>query len=610
MSEAQPPKPVDNPMKPWRVWVPLLLLVLMVVARFVPGMIPNGPANIWMVSAFGPLLLSLVILFWLGLASRARWWERLLGIACIILILVVVIAASDPSMQGPLSMVMTIPMTVGGFALGAVLFGRTLNQNRLWYSLALAVILGSVSTLLKTDGAWGNFEFGFQWRWNETAEDRFLAQRSQTAPPKQAVMEDANAEALLHPQWPGLRGAKFDSAQHGLQFSDDWKANPPKELWRIPVGPAWSSFAVAEPYLLTQEQRGDFEYVVCYNANTGKEVWTHSDKERFFESLGGLGPRATPTIHDGYVYSLGARGKLLKLDAKNGELVWEADLRKVAEMEAPMWGFSSSPLVYQDKVIVYAGSEQKEKGHIYAFDIESGEKAWSAPAGKMSYASVQVLDVLGKEYLALLSELGLHLVKPDTGEVALDYAWQHGGYRALQPQVVDGDKILIPTGQGSGTRLVQATMKEDSLQLEEVWTSLDMKPDFNDVVVHKGYIYGFDNTIFACISLEDGKRKWKGGRYDKGQALLLADSDLIVVVSEKGDLVLLRATPQKLQEVAKIPAMHGKTWNHPVVVGNRLYIRNAEEAVCFELSTVEPSKESTASPDDSKEPASKGGEGI
>jgi outer membrane protein assembly factor BamB len=150
---------------------------------------------------------------------------------------------------------------------------------------------------------------------------------------------------------------------------------------------------------------------------------------------------------------------------------------------------------------------------------------------------------------------------------------------------------------------VQATIKDNSLQLEEVWTSLDMKPDFNDIVVHQGYIYGFDNNIFGCINLKDGKRKWKGGRYDKGQVILLADSDLIIVVSERGDLVLLRATPDKLQELAKIGAMKGKTWNHPVVVGNRLYVRNAEEAVCYGLATVESRRPMGDDPVDSENAA-------
>ena len=190
-------------------------------------------------------------------------------------------------------------------------------------------------------------------------------------------------------------------------------------------------------------------------------------------------------IHEGYVYALGADGKLLKLDPKNGEAVWKVNLCDVAKIKPPMWGFSSSPLVYEGNVIVFAGSERAKEGAIFAFHIEDGEVAWSKPAGKMSYASVQTIDVLGTTYLALLSELGLHLYKPDSGEVVLDYKWQHGGYRALQPQVVDGDKIIIPTGPGSGTRMVRASMKDNKLQLEEEWTSLDMKPDFNDILVHQ-----------------------------------------------------------------------------------------------------------------------------
>lgn len=109
------------------------------------------------------------------------------------------------------------------------------------------------------------------------------------------------------------------------------------------------------------------------------------------------------------------------------------------------------------------------------------------------------------------------------------------------------------------------------------------KPDFNDLVVHQGYLYGFDNAIFACVDLKDGRQTWKGGRYGKGQVLLLADSDLLIVLSEKGELVLLKASPDSMEELAKIAAMDGKTWNHPVVVGERLYVRNAEEAVCYQL---------------------------
>jgi len=280
----------------------------------------------------------------------------------IVLILAVVMGLGHVSLSGPLFMVMTIPMTVGGFALGALAFGRMLNKNRLWYSLVIAALLASVSLFLKTDGVWGNFNFDLQWRWNQSAEDRFLAQRSQTEPAQHENIHETGAAAFMQPEWPGLRGRNSDGAQHGLRFSDDWKANPPQELWRIDVGPAWSSFAVAGPFLVTQEQRGESEFIVCYDANTGKETWTHAEPGRFFESLGGLGPRATPTIHEGYVYALGADGKLFKLDAKNGESIWKVNLCDVAKIKPPMWGFSSSPSIYQNTVIVHAGSEQAKEG--------------------------------------------------------------------------------------------------------------------------------------------------------------------------------------------------------------------------------------------------------
>ena len=515
-AESPPPSAL-KPMKPWRVWIPLILFPLMLLARFVPGLIQDPPENIWMVGAFGPVLVSLAILLWFCAVSRARWWERLLGAICLVLIPAIVMGLGDVSFRGPPFMVMTIPLTVGGFALGALAFGWTLSKYRLWYSLAIAALLGSVCALLKTDGVWGNFQFGLSWRWDETAEDRFLAGRSQAKPAKKEPIDAAAAQAFLHPEWPGLRGPHFDGIQHGLRFSDDWKANPPNQRWRIAVGPAWSSFAVAGPFLVTQEQRGESEAVVCYDADTGQEVWAHSEPGRFFDSLGGLGPRATPTIHEGFVYAQGAEGELLKLDPKNGEAVWKANLCDVAKIIPPMWGFSSSPLIYQGNVIVFAGSERAKEGAIFAFHVENGKVAWSKPAGKMSYASVQTIDILGTTYLALLSEIGLHLYKPDSGEVVLDYKWQHGGYRALQPQVVDGDKIIIPTGPGSGTRMVKASMKDKKLELEEEWTSLDMKPDYNDILIQRAMSMASITTFSAASASKMANEIGKGAAMKKAR---------------------------------------------------------------------------------------------
>lgn len=567
--------------RPLRRWIPLVLLPLMLFARFVPDLVQDGPSYIWMTAAFGPFLISIVLLGWWLFASRARWTERMIGLLGIIVILGLVSNFSDPSMRGPLFIVMTIPMAIAAFSMGLVVLAQRLSSQRTLIALVLAFVAAGVSALLKTDGVWGNFAFGLDWRWNNSPEDNFLAKRPPLSNEPTIEKVELPVSSFQNPEWPGFRGPNQDGIQHGASISPDWKSNPPVELWRIRIGPAWSSFAVAGKYLVTQEQREKSEAVVCYEAETGKQVWEHLIESRFFEALGGLGPRATPTISNGSIYAMGAEGWLLKLNATNGEVVWKVDLRKVADREPPMWGFSSSPLVDSGIVSIHAGGKG-DKG-ILAFDAATGELRWSAPAGEQSYSSPQMITFQDQRIMVLLSNEGSHFLDPATGNSLFNYAWPHQGYRALQAQMVDANKLLIPTGMGTGTRLIELSSIEGKLSAEEVWTSRNMKPDFNDLVVHQGYVYGFDNAIFACVDLKDGKQKWKGGRYGKGQVLLLADSDLLIVVSEKGELVLLKASPDSMEELAKIAAMDGKTWNHPVLVGDRLYVRNAEEAVCYQL---------------------------
>lgn len=601
------PSGADKSFSKWQplsIVAPLILLPLMTFMRFVPDLVPNGPSAIWMASAFGPLLIGLLIMLWWLCISRARWFERLIGIVGLIAILTLEQFICHPSMQGPLLMVMTIPMAIAGFALGAVLMRNTLSLDRTKVALGIALAAALASAFLRTDGVWGNFSFSLAPRWKPTAEDLALKDIRQAE--KMTTKVDVDAEPLLAalktPTWPTFRGPDGASRQTGTQFSDNWEATPPIEIWRSRIGPAWSSFVVAANRIFTQEQRGEKEAVTCYNADNGEPIWSYETPSRFFESLGGLGPRATPTLADGSIYALGAEGILVRLNALDGNLIWKADLKQASDRKGPpMWGFSASPCVENGTVILHAGGKD-DKG-VIAFNIEDGSVAWSAPAGEMSYSSVQKITLLDQPYLCLLSDFGVHLWDLN-GKPLLNYEFPHQGYRALQAQVIDGNKLLIPAGMGTGTRLVEFSQESNNngsssnessepnaittpkLSAKELWTSKDMKPDYNDLLVHKGHIYGFDNAIFACIGLDDGKRRWKGGRYEKGQAFLLADSDLILVVSEPGDLVLLRATPDKHQEIAKIPALKDKTWNHPVVIGDKLFLRNAEEAVCYKLPTL------------------------
>lgn len=586
---AEPTKldPEKSFYKVLRIWPLLILLPAMVLLRKLPALIENGPSMIWMSAAFGPALIAMLIFGWWLSFSRSNWSERIVGFVAMIGGLIATVALMHPSMRDVGVIVMAFPMGAAAFGVMLVLLRKMRPRVRTGLAIVVGTLVLLSTTLLKTDGVWGNFAMGLDWRWSPTGEDRLKEYAAANGGADRSIdlPNEQMAESLSLVSWPGFRGPNSDGVQRGTVIDRDWAANPPKEIWRVPTGAAWSSFVSAGDLLFTQEQRGDEETIVCYRASDGSQVWTSAIPSRFFEPLGGLGPRATPALDAESIYAMGAEGFLIAVNAIDGKLKWKVDLRDEASRVVPMWGFSASPFVYQDLVLIYAGGAG-DKG-VIAFDSKTGEVRWTGPCGKDSYASVQKVVINDRDLLAILSNEGLHLYNPEDGKVELDYQWPHEGYRALQPQVVDGDKILIPTGMGSGTQLVSINQVDGSLVAEEVWTSRKLKSDFNDCVISGDYIYGFDDMIFICISLKDGTAKWKKGRYGKGQVLLLADSNALIVQGEKGEIVLLDANPEQHTELGRLDGVEGKSWNHPIVVGNRLFARSADEAVCYELAVMQ-----------------------
>jgi hypothetical protein len=172
---------------------------------------------------------------------------------------------------------------------------------------------------------------------------------------------------------------------------------------------------------------------------------------------------------------------------------------------------------------------------------------------------------------------------PANGKTRLEYEWKIPQYRALQPHVVGSDTVLLPTGMNMGTRALRLKKTNDQYTAEELWTSRQLKPDFVDLVSYQGYAYGNDGGMLTCIDLQTGERKWKGGRYGKGQILLLENSALLLILSEQGQLVLVAADPAEHRELASFQALQGKTWNHPVLVGDHLYVRNSQEAAAYKI---------------------------
>ena len=619
-SEMTPPQNGTPPLrKPLRLWPGVVVAVAQLLIMFgAPIVAPDATLPVGMI---GGLVGALAIVVWWVAFSRAHWSERVGAVILIVLSLLATKQVAHESMAGAgMGMLIYIlPPPYLSLALVAwAVATRHLQDGVRRTSLVASILLAAAPfALLRTAGIKSGTNSEFHWRWTPTPEQQLLARNGDEAkgplpspPPTETLEETPAATAntardtpvALAPaptaakteaaapgatetpaEWPGFRGPNRDDVIRGVQVKTDWTGSPPVVMWRRPIGPGWSSFAVHGDLLYTQEQRGDDEIVASYKVSTGEPVWRHRDSVRFYESNGGAGPRATPTLSHGRVYTSGATGILNALDARSGAVLWSHNVAAETNTKTPTWGFSASPLVVDDVVIVAAA------GTLAAYDLVTGRTRWVDASRGGSYSSPHRVTIDGVTQVLLLGGPGAISVAPADGTLLWEHAWDGGAI--VQPAVTAEGDILInaisATG-GTGTRRLAVKHGPGGWSVDERWTSNGLKPYFNDFVVHKGHAFGFDGSILACIDLEDGKRNWKGGRYGNGQLVLLADQDLLLVLSEDGELALVKAAPDQFSELARFQALGGKTWNHPVLVGNVLLVRNGEEMAAFRLSLAGP----------------------
>jgi outer membrane protein assembly factor BamB len=564
--------------KPLRVWPGVVLVVIQWIAWLVvPFFFPQYILPAIMVTAGCALG---VILWWL-IFSRARWYERLgaliLIVPAVILTKRIVHVSIATGSFGFLLFVMAVPAMSLALVAAAVI-SRRFSSGRRPAVIAAAILIGcGLFTLLRTGGATGDFKQDFHFRWSKTPEERLLAQGDETVASPSAPSTSVNTG-----EWPGFRGPQRDSAVRGVHLKTDWSTSPPVELWRRPVGPGWSSFAVHAGRLYTQEQRGNDEIIACYDESTGKQVWKHSDPTRFYESIGGPGPRATPTLSNGRVYALGATGIVNVLDDQTGAVVWLRNAVSDTGAKIPGWGIAGSPLVVNDMVVVAAS------GSLVAYDLATGKPRWFGPKGSDSYSSPQLLTINGVEQIVLMSSTGATSVALADGKELWNHSWP-SDTRIMQPAVAADGELVISVGDGlggNGTRKIsvkQGQNGQSGWSTEERWTSEDFVPNFTDFVVHKGHVFGFDWGTLACIDLNSGKKKWRAPQHGYGQIVLLPDQDLLLELSEKGELILIKASPDQFTELARFKVLEGKTWNHPVLVGDVVLVRNDHEMAAFRV---------------------------
>lgn len=403
--------------------------------------------------------------------------------------------------------------------------------------------------------------------------------------PTSALDADAPVEAKRDPEptppsWTGFRGPSRDG-RYAQPILTSWPA-PLRPLWKQPAGGGHASFAIASRRAFTIEQRGGDEVVTAYDVRSGRELWAHGWRDAFRESMGGDGPRATPTWYDGVVYALGAEGELRALREADGSAIWRANILQDAGASNLEWGMAASPLVLDDLVIVAPGGRSGRS--VAAYDRRSGRPVWGALDDKASYAAPQLATIHGVRQVLIFSASRLASIRPEDGTLLWDFAWRGGGGAGInvaQP-IVLGDRVFISTGYGVGSAMLQVTRDRDTWSARELWRSNRMKNQFTSSVHHEGFIYGLYEGILACLDASTGERCWKAGRYGDGQVLLA--SGHLIVSTDTGELVLVRATPDGHQELARSPALTGRTWNHPAMADGILLVRNSIEMAAFDLN--------------------------
>lgn len=391
--------------------------------------------------------------------------------------------------------------------------------------------------------------------------------------------------------WPGYRGARRDGVYNGPAIRTDWDTAPPKPAWSTQVGGGHASMTVARGRLFTLEQWAEGEVVTCYNLADGRGLWRHAYGGKFNDksAMGGVGPRSTPTWDDGRLYTLGAEGQLHCLAADTGKVIWHKNIYDAFGTRNLPFGTCASPWVAGEKLIISAGARAGTAKHtVFALDKMTGEVLWRSAAEKQAYMSPITATLAGREQILLCAGRAIQGLSLEDGQILWSVKWTVSyDNNIAQPVLVDDTHIFISAGYGTGCGLIEIEKTGDQFSAKLVWENKNLKNKFTSSVLHEGHLYGLDDgdgdnaAYLVCLNAQTGEEQWRGDNYGHGQ-LLLAQGHLIIQC-ENGDLALAKATPESHQQITRLPALPGKTWNNPALANGRLYVRNDHKMICYDI---------------------------
>lgn len=424
------------------------------------------------------------------------------------------------------------------------------------------------------EGAQGSAQEGAQ----PSAQGAGAPSGAPTGAPVDAPLKAPQAD------WPFFRGPRWDGHYTARAINTTWPNRELTPVWKQPIGGGYASFVTgrigARDLAFTIEQRGTQEVVAAYDVATGREVWTNKWNAEFKEFMGGDGPRATPTYFDGRVYAQGAEGELRSIDAEKGATLWRTNILTDAGASNTQWGMSTSPLIVDNAVVTLPGGSAGKS--VVAYDHRTGDRLWSALGDRASYSSPMLVTINNVRQILMVSATRILGLDPANGTMLWEFPWETMyDVNAGQPIVFNNNRVFMSSGYDHGAVVIEVTMTGGRGTAREVWKNNRMKNQFTSSVYLDGYFYGLDESILACVRASDGNLMWKGGRYGYGQVALA--SGHLIVLTEDGDMALVRATPDKHDELALFPVLDGKTWNHPAFSDGRLLVRNLKEMAMFDL---------------------------
>jgi outer membrane protein assembly factor BamB len=447
------------------------------------------------------------------------------------------------------------------------------------------VFIGTIAVVvfcrfcLRITGVTGDLLPIVDWRWKQ--RPALAAHEDVNAPatnPTNGALRTARLTTVaLTNSYPQFLGPNRNAVLSGPSLARDWKQTPPRELWRHAVGAAWSGFAIEGQRVITQQQRGADELVLCYDLLTGKETWAHADQSRYATTIAGEGPRATPTISGNRVYSMGGAGELNCLDLATGKVLWQTNVLAAFAAKLPEWGMASSPLVIGRAVVVAAGGGGSS---LVAYDKETGAVLWKGGNDDVHWSSPTHATLDGIPQVLIFSE-NVSSYDEQTGKGLWQYPWPSRFPHVTVPLVLSSNRVLVSQGYGGGSELLQLTRAGRRWRAERIWKSIRMKSKFANLIHIDGFVYGLDDGALACIDVNTGELKWKGDRYGHGQMILVGR--LLLLMAESGDIVLLEPNPSEQRELSRFKVFSAKTWNPPALAGDLLLVRNDQEAACLQL---------------------------